>query len=66
MPIVNATVTVARMTSATYRIIATTVMGYYLVKGVVDYERQRRKELKNVAAFDRSPQSRRETRQRKQ
>ena len=50
MPIVNAVVTAAKLTSATYRIVATTVMGYYLVKGVVDYEKQRRKESKNVAA----------------
>ena len=49
MPIVNAVVTTAKMTSATYRIVATTVMGYYLVKGVVDYERQRRKESKRDA-----------------
>lgn len=42
MPIVNAVVTAAKLTSATYRIVATTVMGYYLVKGVVDYEKQRR------------------------
>lgn len=41
MPIVNTVVTAAKLTSATYRIVATTVMGYYLVKGVVDYERQR-------------------------
>ena len=39
MPIVNAVVTAAKLTSATYRIVATTVMGYYLVKGVVDHER---------------------------
>ena len=50
MPIVNAVVTAAKLTSATYRIVATTVMGYYLVKGVVDYEKQRRKESKNAAA----------------
>ena len=49
MPIVNAVVTAAKLTSATYRIVATTVMGYYLVKGVVDYEKQRRKEAKNAA-----------------
>lgn len=49
MPIVNAVVTAAKLTSATYRIVATTVMGYYLVKGVVDYERQRRKESKRDA-----------------
>ena len=49
MPIVNAVVTAAKITSATYRIVATTVMGYYLVKGVVDYEKQRRKESKNAA-----------------
>ncbi len=64
MPIVNAVVTAAKLTSATYRIVATTVMGYYLVKGVVDYERQRRKESKNVAlnpeASDQSPRPRRE------
>ena len=66
MPIVNAVVTAAKLTSATYRIVATTVMGYYLVKGVVDYERQRRKESKNAAlntysqATDRSPRPRRE------
>ena len=67
MPIVNAVVTAAKLTSATYRIVATTVMGYYLVKGVVDYEKQRRKESKNAAlnaysqATDRSRQSRRRT-----
>lgn len=61
MSIVNAVVTAAKLTSATYRIVATTVMGYYLVKGVVDYEKQRRKESKNAAinaylqATDRSP-----------
>ena len=66
MPIVNAAVTAAKLTSATYRIVATTVMGYYLVKGVADYERQRRKESKNAAlnadspATDRSPRPRRE------
>ena len=68
MPIVNAVVTAAKMTSATYRIVATTVMGYYLVKGVVDYEKQRRKEAKNAAlntysqATDRSSRPRRERR----
>ena len=66
MPIVNAVVTTAKLTSATYRIVTTAVMGYYLVKGVVDYERQRRKESKNAAlsayaqATDRSPRSHRE------
>ena len=71
MSIVNAVVTAAKLTSATYRIVATAVMGYYLVKGVVDYEKQRRKESKNVAASayraalnpeasDRSPRPRRE------
>ena len=66
MPIVNAVVTAAKLTSATYRIVATTVMGYYLVKGVVDYEKQRRKESKRDAlnayyeASDRSPRPRRE------
>ena len=49
MPIVNAVVTAAKLTSATYRIVTTAVMGYYLVKGVVDHEKQRRKESKNVA-----------------
>ena len=49
MPIVNAVVTAAKVTGATYRIVATVVMGYYLVKGVVDYEKQRRKESKNAA-----------------
>lgn len=49
MPIVNTVVTAAKLTSATYRIVATTVMGYYLVKGVVDYEKQRRKESKRDA-----------------
>ena len=49
MPIVNAVVTTAKLTSATYRIVTTAVMGYYLVKGVVDYEKQRRKESKNAA-----------------
>ena len=39
MPIVNAVVTAAKVTGATYRIVATVVMGYYLVKGVADYER---------------------------
>ena len=58
MPIVNAVVTTAKLTSATYRIVATTVMGYYLVKGVVDYEKQRRKESKN-AALNAYPQVRR-------
>ena len=66
MPIVNAVVTTAKLTSATYRIVTTAVMGYYLVKGVVDYEKQRRKESKNAAlnaypqATDRSPRPRRE------
>lgn len=64
MPIVNVVVTTAKLTSATYRIVATAVMGYYLVKGVVDYEKQRRKESKNAAlnkysqATDRRPQPR--------
>lgn len=49
MPIVNAVVTAAKVTSATYRIVATAVMGYCLVKGVIDHEKQR-KESKNVAA----------------
>ena len=49
MPIVNAVVTAAKLTSATYRIVATAVMGYYLVKGVIDHEKQR-KESKNAAA----------------
>ena len=68
MPIVNAVVTAAKLTSATYRIVATAVMGYYLVKGVVDYEKQRRKEAKNAAlnaysqATDRSSRPRRERR----
>ena len=66
MPIVNAVVTTAKLTSATYRIVTTAVMGYYLVKGVVDYEKQRRKESKNAAlsayaqATDRSPRPHRE------
>ena len=66
MPIVNAVVTTAKLTSATYRIVTTAVMGYYLVKGVVDYEKQRRKDYKNAAlnaysqATDRNPQPRRE------
>ena len=66
MSIVNAVVTAAKLTGATYRIVATTIMWYYLVKGVVDYEKQRRKESKNVAlnaysqATDRSPRPRRE------
>ena len=49
MPIVNVVITAAKVTGATYRIVATVVMGYYLVKGVADYERQRRKESKNAA-----------------
>ena len=49
MPIVNTVVTAAKLTSATYRIVATAVMGYYLVKGVIDHEKQR-KESKNAAA----------------
>lgn len=67
MPIVNAVVTTAKLTSATYRIVATAVMGYYLMKGVIDYEKQR-KESKNAAlnaysqATDRSPRPRREWR----
>ena len=66
MPIVNVVITAAKVTGATYRIVATVVMGYYLVKGVADYERQRRKESKNAAfnaysqATDRSSQPRRE------
>ena len=65
MSIVNAVVTAAKLTSATYRIVATAVMGYYLVKGVVDYEKQRRKEPKNAIpnthsrSIDRSPWLRR-------
>ena len=65
MPIVNAVVTTAKLTSATYRIVTTAVMGYYLVKGVVDHEKQRRKESKNAAlnaysqATDRNPRPRR-------
>ena len=58
MPIVNVVVTAAKVTGATYRIVATVVMGYYLVKGVVDYEKQRRKEAKN-AAFNAYSQVRR-------
>lgn len=50
MPIVNAVVTAAKLTSATYRIVATAVMGYYLVKGVVEHEKYRRKEAKRDAA----------------
>lgn len=67
MPIINAVVTTAKLTSATYRIVATAVMGYYLMKGVIDYEKQR-KESKNAAlnaysqATDRSPRPRREWR----
>ena len=49
MPIVNAVVTAAKLTSATYRIVATVVMWYYLVKGVIDHEKLR-KESKKVAA----------------
>ncbi len=49
MPIANIVVTAAKVTGATYRIVATIVMGYYLMKGVADYERQRRKESKNAA-----------------
>ena len=49
MPIVNIVVSAAKVTGATYRIVATIVMGYYLMKGVADYERQRRKESKNAA-----------------
>ena len=58
MPIVNVVVTAAKVTGATYRIVATVVMGYYLVKGVVDYEKQRRKEAEN-AAFNAYSQVRR-------
>ena len=58
MPIVNVVVTAAKVTGATYRIVATVVMGYYLVKGVVDYEKQRRKDSKN-AAFNAYSQVRR-------
>lgn len=39
MPIVSAVVTTAKVTAATYRILATAVMGYYLVKGVVEHEK---------------------------
>ena len=65
MSIVSAVVITAKATAATYRILATAVMGYYLVKGVVDYEKQRRKEPKNAAlnaysqATDRNPRPRR-------
>lgn len=53
MPIVSAAVTTAKITTATYRILATAVMGYYLVKGVVDYEKLRHRENKRdvKAAF---------------
>jgi hypothetical protein len=50
MPIVSAVVTTAKVTAATYRILATAVMGYYLVKGVVEHEKYRRKEAKRDAA----------------
>ena len=65
MPIVNAVVTAAKLTSATYRIVATAVMGYYLVKGVVDYEKQRRKESKNAAlsAYSQATDRRRHSKQ---
>lgn len=50
MPIVSAVVTTAKVTAATYRILATAVMGYYLVKGVVEHEKHRRREAKRDAA----------------
>lgn len=49
MPLVNAVIAAAQITSSTYRILATAVMGYYLVKGVMDYERKRKAELKGEA-----------------
>ena len=39
MSLVKSVVTASKVASATYRIAATAVMGYYLVKGVVDHER---------------------------
>ena len=41
MPLVKTVITISKVASATYRIVATAVMGYYLVKGVVDHERSK-------------------------
>lgn len=43
MPVVRTITTAAKVTTATYRIVATAVMGFYLIRGVADYERDRRK-----------------------
>lgn len=39
MPIVAVVLSIAKVTGATYRILATCIMGYYLVKSVREYER---------------------------
>lgn len=43
MPFVSVVLNAAKVTTATYRILATLVMGYYLVKGIRDYEKQQRR-----------------------
>jgi hypothetical protein len=49
MQVVRVAVSAAKVTTATYRVLATTVMGYYLVKGVIDHERLRYRESKRDA-----------------
>ena len=41
-PIVAFTIAAARVTTALYKIVVTIIVGYYLAKEVIDYERQRR------------------------
>ena len=47
MRFVSAVETAAKVTTSTYRILATGVMAFYLFKGVREHERQRKQELKD-------------------
>lgn len=46
MQVVRVAVSAAKVTTATYRVLVTAVMGYYLVKEVIDHERLRHRENK--------------------
>jgi hypothetical protein len=46
MQIVKFAMSALKLTNATYRILVTVVMGYYLIREVVSYERSRYRESK--------------------
>lgn len=43
MPVVNVVVTASKVVTASYRILATLILGYYLVKETIRRERDGRK-----------------------